>query len=210
MKFNTVIFDLDGVIIDSYEVQKIALKKCYEKVVGKGDVPYNEFFSKSGNGLANIFAEMNIPKEAIEYYIAYSNQYADRIKVIPFMRDVLKKLTGAGIKCGICTGKERKRTIQILKDLDLIQYFNIIVCSDDVKEPKPNAESILLCMEQLNADKTKVIYIGDAVNDVLCAKNADVSMISVTWGVGIEEELRKMGCDYVVNSPEELLPIIME
>jgi AHBA synthesis associated protein len=76
---------------------------------------------------------------------------------------ILRSIKNKGVPCALCTGKERKRTIEILKHFNLEYYFDIVVCSDDVQVPKPDTESILTIMNKFGIGKENCIMIGDGI-----------------------------------------------
>jgi 3-amino-5-hydroxybenzoic acid synthesis related protein len=199
-----VIFDFDGVIINSTEVQKLALSESYQKVVGEGLPSFEEFFRYSGDSLPNIFKKMNLPLDMVKPYQEVSRANVHRIKVHDGMRELLCTLNKKGIKCGLCTGKDRARTIEILNNTELFHYFDTIVCSDEVCNPKPHAESLMLCMLNLHMAKKNSIMVGDAKNDILCAKSAGVKSIAVTWGDTNAEALLEESPDCIADNVEEL------
>lgn len=200
-----VIFDFDGVVINSTEVQRQAFFESYKIAVGDGGIPsFEEFLSHSGDSLPNIFNKMNLPLEMVLPYREISRRKITEIKVYDGMRELLAELKGNKYKCGLCTGKDRARTLEILDNTDLFKYFDTLVCSDDVCNPKPHPESLALCLEKLSTTRENSIMIGDARNDILCAKSAGVKSIAVTWGDTDVKDLKKERPDYIVNSIEEL------
>lgn len=200
-----IIFDFDGVIIDSREVQKEALLGSYKKVVGDNKIPsYKEFFSHSGSSLKQIFMNMKLPLEMIIPYQEISRQNAHKIKLHKHMKVLLKKLKEEGYVCALCTGKERSRTLDLLDKLDLRDIFDAVVCSDDVKNPKPHPDSIYLAIEKLGKSIDRFIMVGDAINDVKCAENAQIPSIAVTWGEFTKEEFIAHTVETIVNTPVEL------
>lgn len=200
-----VCFDFDGVIIDSAEVQKAALIGSYKRVVGDDNLPsIDEFFSHSGDSLANIFNKMQLPEAMIEPYREISIELIDKIKVHDGMVCLLEQLKMQGIKLGLCTGKERKRTIMILKKLNLYQYFDAIVCSDEVENPKPDPESLIKLMRQLGVIQDYAVMIGDSHNDVECAKAIYMPSIGVMWGEANIYQMLQSKPDYIVSDVHQL------
>lgn len=199
-----VIFDFDGVIINSFEVQKKALLESYRIVVGEGLPSIEEFFRYSGDSLQNIFKKMGLPTEMVDIYRKFSKERLDDIKVYGGMEAFLIDLKNNGVKCGLCTGKDRERTIEILEKIGFKKYFDVIVCSDDVSSPKPHYESLLLTMMLLGVSRQNALMVGDAKNDILCAKAARIPCIAVTWGnMDIDSLLEELP-DYLVENVKEL------
>lgn len=201
-----VLFDFDGVIIDSSEVQKYAFKESYYQITKKyvTDKMLEDFFLNSGDSLSNIFMKMGLPSEMISHYRKISIKNSDKIGLHKGMKELLGYLKEQGISCGLCTGKDRERTIMILENLGLSQLFDAIVCSDDVKYPKPNPESIDLLIEKLNVTKEDIVMVGDANNDIKCAQCVGVTSIGVTWGDVRREVLLKDSPDYVADTVSDL------
>ena len=132
--------------------------------------------------ITNIFLKMKLPLEMIEPYRRISRERVWAIKVYDGMKDLLELLKKKGYECAICTGKDRLRTLEILDKLKLSKYFKTVACSDDVKNPKPHPDSLNMAINNLGVRRDNVVMIGDAKNDILCAKRAGVKVIAVTWG----------------------------
>lgn len=205
-----LVFDFDGVIINSHDLQKKALLESYKEVVGKGEPPYNEFFKNSGDSLGNIFSKLNLPMEMLPLYTSISKCNLDMITMHDGIRQMLKEFTAKGYKLALCTGKERKRTLDILKYLNIQRFFKAIVCSDDVKNPKPSPDSLIKCIDDLKGKLEKAVMIGDSVNDIICAKNAGVYSIGVTWGDLERHAIVHAMPDAVADNVNELIKTIEE
>lgn len=199
-----VIFDFDGVIINSHEVQKRSLETAYRKVVGVGEVPYDDFFKLSGDSLENIFQKLGLPHEMVEIYREYSRRHIDLIKFNSEFMEILDYFQQENVRCILCTGKERKRTVQTLRHFGIEHYFCKVICSDDVKKPKPNPESIHLVKKIYGMNSSQLIMVGDGINDIKCAKRAGINVVAVTWGDVSKEELVKEHPDMLVDNVSEL------
>ncbi|NSW90289.1 MAG: HAD family hydrolase [Firmicutes bacterium] len=203
--FRNIIFDFNGVIINSHDVQVKALTESYRAVCGKGVPPYDEFFRLCGDSLANIFKQLNLPSSMIPIYQQVSRENIHLIRIHDGMFELLQKLNEIGYNCALCTGKERSRTMEILKHFNLEDFFRIVVCSDDVQNPKPHPESLLLIMEKLNASKDEVVMVCDGINDIMAAKNAGIKSIAVTWGDICRDVLIESQPTYLVDNVLELI-----
>lgn len=199
-----VIFDFDGVVIHSHEVQKKAFATVYQMVYPGEEIPYNQFFRMSGDSLNNIFKKFRLPSELIYTYKKISIENMDMITIHDGILKLLKLLKDNQCHIALCTGKDRKRTSSLLECLYLKEYFEMIVCSDDVDEPKPNPESIYRILSGLKQEKAETILIGDGINDILCANNADIKVIAVTWGDSEREDLVDKSYNFIVDTIEDL------
>lgn len=207
---NHVVFDFDGVIIDSHNVQIKALNKSYIAVVGEGKPPIEEFFKHSGNSLENIFPKLGLPLEMIPIYRRVSEENMDLIRIHEGMRTLLEELNQRNITCSLCTGKERKRTMAILRKFDLDKYFKTVVCSDDIVKPKPDPEGLLLIKNTHNIENDNIIMVGDGINDILAAKKTGICVIAVTWGDSTKEMLCSQSPDYLCERVQELKNVLLK
>lgn len=199
-----VVFDFDGVIINSHEVQKLALKTAYESFYKHSDPPYDAFFRHSGNSLENIFKQLELTQDMIDIYKRTSEKNIDLIKMNNGFTDLLKRIKTSDTKLALCTGKDRPRTLKILQKFNINHYFDIIVSSDDVSRPKPDAECLRLIMNELSVSENNMIMIGDSINDIFCAKNAKVVSIAVTWGDVGESDLKNQDPSVLVHTLRQL------
>lgn len=203
-----IIFDFDGVIINSFELQKKALFESYRIVVNEGTPSEKDFFKYSGDSLENIFKKMNLPQEMVRYYREICIKNIDAIYVYDGIYDLLQNLKEDDYRCGLCTGKDFKRTSEILKKYHLEKYFDVVVCSDNVKRPKPYSDSLEVAIHKMGISSEDAVMIGDAPNDIICAKNINVKSIGVLWGEVERTLLEKEAPDYMAETVSELKMII--
>jgi len=202
-----LIFDFDGVVIDSEEVQEYAYYESYKEIVGDNQCPdFSEFMIHTGDSLSNIFRKMGLPEEMVIPYRRISNECMDKIILNNDLIDFIREIRKQNVRCAICTGKDRNRTIDILNHFRLSELFDAVVCSDDVDHPKPSAEPTLLAMERIGALRENSVLIGDGYNDILSAKSASVRSILTLWygDLNVPKE-----ADYTVSSVGELRTLIL-
>lgn len=201
-----LIFDLDGCLINSLEVQKASFYGSYKEVVGDSNCPpFEEYNKYTGDSISNIFKRMGLPLEMVEVYRRISMEMVDKVVINRKCIELIEKYRNKGSKVAICTGKDRFRTLDILKRNKIEHLFDVLVCSDDVKEPKPSPISLNVAIKKLGVDKKDCLYIGDGYNDILCANNAKVMSVLTTWygDCGVKGD-----ANYVVNCVSELDSII--
>jgi len=207
---NTVIFDLDGVVIDSGPAMKLAFTQSYREIMhNETTPPFEEFTKYSGDSLSNIFKKMGLPVDKMyKRFRELSMKNIDKIFLFDDVVDVIKTLRKEGIKIAIVTGKERDRTLQILKALGVDHLFDIVIASTDVDNPKPHPESIFRVLEKLNKAPKEVLSIGDAKNDIKAARRAGIVSVAVTWGLCDRSDLETSKPDYIIDKAEEILELI--
>ena len=123
--------------------------------------------------------------------------------------EMLEKLNAAGIKTAVVSNKFDAAVKELCK-----KYFGkripvAIGESENVKK-KPAPDSVLRAMDLLHARKDKTIYCGDSDVDVQTAKNSGLPCIGVSWGFRDKALLEKEGADYIVDSPNELISLLLD
>ncbi|MBW7476503.1 HAD family hydrolase [Paenibacillus oenotherae] len=210
MVIRAVIFDFDGVIISSLELQRQALLQSYAEVVGEGAPSFDIFISHAGDSLENIFRAMHLPQEMCQAYRRISRERLDQVELIPGSAELLHELKESGVLVGLCTGKDRVRTLELLQYLNIIQYFDCVLCSDDVAHPKPHPESLLACLHTLKVASHEALFIGDSANDLVCAASAEVDSIAVLWGETKQEVLLRENPKFIVSQVAQLRDLLIQ
>jgi len=201
-----LIFDLDGCLIDSSEVQRAAFFGAYKEVVGDENCPsYEEYLKHTGDSVDNVMKKLKLPKEMAKVFRTISSNSVDRIRVNWEAIELIRKLRDVGCRIAICTGKDHYRTVDILNYYNISSLFDALICADDVREPKPNPEPILKALAELGCTKDSALVIGDGYNDILSAQSAGVKSILTTWygDVGVPRE-----SDYICSSVDELKKVL--
>ena len=125
------------------------------------------------------------------------------------VQDVLERLAGEGRKLGIVTSKRRKTVDLAFGVLPLRHFFEAVVTSDEVVQPKPHPEPVLVALERLGSLPEEAAFVGDSPFDVGAGKAAGVFTVGVSWGrIHTEERLRVAGADVVVHTRPELLDVL--
>ena len=170
---NCILFDFDGVLIDSLPAMEIAWKSVQNKFgILNTFVDYKKYI---GLPFKEILKKLNIDQkyhEGIkEHYSKISSQNIKLIKLNPYVNYTLDWLKGNFIKTGIVTSKDKIRT------LELIQYFQlnveIVVTPDLTKLGKPSSQPILFAAKDLKVNTNEIIFVGDMESDMQCALNSN-------------------------------------
>jgi len=188
---NAVLFDLDGVLVDSekawFYVFNDTLKHFGVKSVSK------KWFSKIfGNTIEkNVKIFINITaKEANKLAIKYFAKNRRYVKVFPNSRNVLEKLSNNNVKMALITNTPKRILIPTLKHYKLKKYFKAIVTVDDVKRGKPSPDMALKACRLLKVKPKNTILIGDTKNDMVAGKRA--GCITVGYGVKGEHRIKRL------------------
>jgi 3-amino-5-hydroxybenzoic acid synthesis related protein len=199
-----VIFDLDGVLIDSSKVMQQAFEHAWRQFFEQGIAPFAEYKTHMGKGFISIMDAMGLPRAMAAPFRERSVELADQIELFPGVFALLESLVDEGTYLGVSTGKEAARTHYILRRHGLDGYFERVVCSDQVAQGKPHPESIDIHLVASGVSAAEALFVGDAQADIECAQRAGVPSIAVLWGMGTEAALRAMNPTHVVRDFGEL------
>lgn len=187
MKYDAVIFDMDGVLIDAsdwhYEALNEALKPFGYSI--PRDLHINRFNGLSTKSKLEILStEYSLPRE-LHSLISETKQ--DRTLRIshqkcfpnPSHLILLSRLKLLGFRIGICTNSIRKTTEQMLGLARLINFMDVIVTNEDVHEPKPDPSGYLLACKQLSILPNRVLVVEDGQYGIQAARKAGCDVIEV-------------------------------
>jgi pyrophosphatase PpaX len=210
MKINTILFDLDGTLINTNEliIESFlhTLNSYYPSKYQRADVlPF------LGPTLYDTFGSLNPEKmeEMVKVYRKFNHEQHDLL-VTEFetVFDTVKTLQEQGFKLGIVTTKIRDTVNMGLKLTKLDQFFDVVVTLDDVEHAKPHPEPILKALAQLGSSPEETIMVGDNHHDVEAGKNAGTRTAGVSWSVKGREYISSHNPDYLLEKMSDILPIV--
>jgi pyrophosphatase PpaX len=210
MGINTLLFDLDGTLIDTNELIISSFLHTLE-IYYPNQYKREDVLPFIGPPLFDTFVKMDPDRveEMIATYRKYNHEKHDEL-VTEFdgVYDTVKILHEKGFKLGIVTTKMRKTVDMGLKLTKLDQFFDLIVALDDVKNAKPDPEPVLLALKKLDAKPEEAIMIGDNYHDILAGKNAGTKTAGVAWSIKGKEFLASFQPDYMLEHMSDLLKIV--
>ena len=212
MRFPTVLFDLDGTVIDSGAIILASMRHATREVLG---VDYtDEELMKTVGGPGRV-AQMEAiaPEHAdrlVDVYRAHNLPHHDTLEACLGMEDVLVRLHEDGRTLGIVTAKWRATAELAFATVPLGHLFATIVGGDETERHKPDPEPLLLAAERLGVDAAQTAYVGDSPFDIRAAKAAGMFSVAVTWGrIHDRSKLEAEEPDVIVDTAEELLAILL-
>lgn len=182
---NLVIFDLDGVLIDSMpnmkkswkEVAKrLDLKQSFEEYIKYLGLPFEEILKKIG------IKEKKLIKKIKKIYEANSIKNIKKIKFYSGFKYILKYLKKKDYRLSIITSKNKKRTELILGEFK--NFFDTINTPELKIKGKPHPDQIFYAIRKSNSSIKRTFFIGDSIFDKLAAKSAGVKFIYADYGYG--------------------------
>lgn len=205
-----VIFDFDGVIIDSEPLMRFAFEESYRQVVGNGVPPTESFFLHMGESLPRIMDKLELPRKLVQPYCDICSNNIEKIDIFPGTVELLKTIASLNIKIALLTGKDYHRTLQILQYFNLLHYFRLIVTPESLWNSKPDPEGIVYILDVMNCSANEAIMVGDSLYDIICAQRAGVDAIGVCWGNDrVRSEISRVA-DYTINNWESLIDLVLK
>lgn len=211
-----LIFDLDGTLADTSRDIADAINYAL-KPFGQRKYSVEETKTMVGSGISKLLEKLIVsaplinndktnPKELVtgRFLEFYSRHLLDNTVAYPGVKETLSKL--GDYKKSVLSNKREKYSRQILNDLEILEYFDLVWGSDSVREKKPSPVPIFDLMDKFNVVKKETAIIGDSNYDVDAGKAAGIKIVGVTYGFRTRNYLN--GSDVIIDSFDELPDII--
>lgn len=216
MKYQLVIFDMDGTILDTLE----DLKDTLNYALSKNNYPEHSIDDVRrfvGNGIPKLI-ERGVPKgideesiirvhkDFMEYYKLHC---ADKTKPYDGIRELIEKLRNAGCKTAVVSNKADV-AVQELCEQYFKGLFDYAVGDREGIRKKPAPDSVYEVLRQLNVGKANAVYVGDSEVDIATAQNAGMDSVIVSWGFREVPFLIEQGAQVIVNKPQEVMAFVLD
>lgn len=213
MKKTTVLFDFDGTIMDTNDIIVKSWQHTFLELEGK-ERPLEEILETFGEPLhitmERFFPNFDVEK-AIDIYRGYQfSHYKELIELFPGMESLIKELKREGYKLAVVTSRLRNSTEEGLRKYGLMECFDAIVTADDTSKHKPDPEPAQIALQKLHSVPQEALMIGDSMFDVLCAKNAGIEAVLVSWAMATDAQskLQDSKPEHVIEKAEEVWGIL--
>jgi len=206
VKYKYVLFDFDGTLADTEEVNFVIYQKLAEKY-NLRNITIDELGHIKKMSARELMAYVELKKRYLPFLLKRGkNLLKQDIKNIkPCKKDIFDtvlQLKNMGIQTAIITTNS-KANVQMFLNEQNAEIFDFIASSSMFgKESKMRK---IIKKERLSLDE--VLYVGDEIRDVHAAKNTGIHIASVAWGYNTVESLKKHKPDYIIYEPSELIDI---
>jgi phosphoglycolate phosphatase len=208
----SIVFDLDGTLIDSVPDVTIAVNKILEEE-GRRTLSLKEARTMVGQGAKAMIANAMVATgaslsperldECVERYIGhYQADPTQRTIIYPGVIWALETFAAEGRSMGICSNKPSVMTNLVLEELGLEKYFSISLGGDSVPHRKPDGRHILQTLNLMGASVERAVMVGDSENDIQAAKQAGMPSVAVSYGYC--EDPVALAADALIDSFHEL------
>jgi len=206
----TVLFDLDGTILDTNE---LILRSFLHVLQGKTPKPLTreDIIPHMGGTLAEQMRYFSGREEVDDLIAGYREynlaKHDELVREFPHVTEVLSQLKDRGIRLGVVTSKLRFTADLGLRHCNLDRWMDVVITADDVENPKPAPDPILLALRRLGEKPETAMMVGDSHFDLLAAKRAGVVSVAVAWSLKGTDVLRRYEPDFIINDMRELLDL---
>jgi len=206
-----VIFDLDGVLIDSeglyYRAYSEVLKP-YGVTVSRAE--YEEYWIAQGNGPEYVVAKYNLPVSPDELRQLRSPLYLQfletEVTLMPHVKEALTRLVPR-FSLTVATNSNREHLDFVLRRFGIDRFFLVTVARQDYRGAKPLPDAFLTAAEKLGLPPTRCVVIEDTYKGVLAAANAGMACIAVPNEYTLHNDFSR--ASLVLPSLAELTPEIV-
>lgn len=213
MKAPLVVFDLDGTMLDTHADLIESLNHTITSA-GLEPVEYEDLTHLVGQGarvmIRRAFDLRKTPladeqlEPLFERFIAhYKAGMPGKSQPYPGFIDCLDRLKAAGFTIAVCTNKQETLALPLLDHLGLSGRFAAITGGDTFEYRKPDGRHVLSTIEKAGGDPARSIMVGDSVNDILAAHNANVPSIAVSFGYS-DVPVAELNPTVIIDRYEEL------
>jgi pyrophosphatase PpaX len=209
VRYRTVLFDLDGTLVDSAAMILASFQHATRTVLRR-EIPEQELLAAVGGPGLRAQMEALAPdrvEELIEVYSEHNVGLHPDLQPCVGILGLLETLKAEGRRLGVVTAKRRATLSLGFEVLPLLeQFFDVTIAAEDTERHKPDPQPLLAALERLDEDPQNASYVGDSPFDIQAAKAAGMGAIAVTWGaIHPRERLEREQPDAVVETCEELL-----
>jgi phosphoglycolate phosphatase len=208
----TILFDLDGTLIDSTEAILESFHHSY-RVHGRPSPDDAAIKALIGHPLDVMYRDLGVEEAMVWTFVdTYKAHYRliskQKTELLPFAEEAIAEAAKVA-RLGIVTTKTGRYSRELLEHFGVMHHFELLIGREDVENPKPHAEPIEKAVAFFACDKTKCWMVGDTRLDIASAQNAGVNAVAVVSGYDNAEELSSL-IDIIKNDALEAVRFIAQ
>lgn len=205
---DAIVFDMDGTLLDSSATVPAAYAAAIFELSGRVCTD-DEVIAAYGAGPAEALLGRFIGREAtgddVDCWLGHLDARLHATVAYTGIADVLLELSDREVPLAVFTGAIRRAAEMQLERCSLAHLFDAVVGSDEIAAVKPDPAGLLRACELLGVDAKSSAYVGDASNDLRCARAAGATAVAAGWGHLFEPD---MEADYVAMVPADLRQLL--
>lgn len=207
-KYNTIIFDLDGTLVDSVPELSLALNHALENLQ-LNSVSQHDVRAWVGNGSVKLVeralesmqlnSKVNNIKLHKQFLISYEQCLAQKSELYPGVITLLNQLHQENKTLALITNKPIQFVPELLNKMEIAHLFSLVLGGDSLAEKKPHPLPLLHVMETLNVNSSQCLMVGDSRSDIVCAQQANVDCVALLQGYHQGVDLPALNPTYIFN-----------
>ena len=212
----TVLFDLDGTLIDS--APDLAGAANDMRVArGLPLLPLSALRPMVGSGARGMIGtaldvapgDADFETLRDEFLLRYERRMTQETQVFPAVQTMLEQLRAHQVTWGIVTNKAARFSEPLVASLGLNAVAATLVCGDTTPHAKPHPAPLLEAARRMGVAPADCLYVGDDLRDVQAGRAAGMATVAVSWGyLGAGEPIAAWGADHVIDVPDQLLTLL--
>lgn len=207
MPFKLILFDFDGTLADTADLALEIFNEISAKYKFRS-INKEELKSLKGKSIKELSKYLDIPLYRVPSLLLKGQkllyQRIKKVRPIENIVELLNNLKEKGFQLGILSTNSKDNIKVFLNQYD-IELFDIIRTSASIWDKSRGLAKVI---KKSKLDPEEVLYIGDEIRDIDASKKCGVPVASVTWGYNSLESLQIREPDFLVDQPEQLLPVI--
>lgn len=215
-KINTVIFDMDGTVLNTLEDLASSVNYVLDRfhMPGRTESEYRRFFGSGIRYAIRCAVPDGTEEEQIdemlpvfrEYYAAH---WLDQTRPYEGIPELMKLLKEQGYRMAIVSNKIDP-AVKALNERFFSEYVAVAIGEKDGIKRKPAPDTVEQALRELGSTKEEAVYIGDSEVDLQTAKNAGIPCIAVLWGFRDRSFLTEQGATMFAEKPEDVFRLICD
>jgi 2-phosphoglycolate phosphatase len=207
-----VVFDFDGTLVDSESCIRQSLTQALaDQGVASAPIAREWIGLPLQTIIRSACGELEVSMDAV--VAGYRKHYAvldpGLTFAFPGIVTTLQALDSSGVRLAVATNKHSTPARATLDRLDISRLFTTLVGAENVDRPKPHPDIMLRVLELNGVPAAEALMVGDAAVDLQMAAAAGVDSCAVTWGNSSRDQLEAHAPTYVIESPAQLLEIVV-
>lgn len=211
-----IVWDFDGTIADTRGVILNSFADVFA-ARGLGELDRGAARATIGVPLAEAFSRLlGTDDEALlgalvaDYRRFFAQRVPEEATVFPGIADVLERSRDAGVAAAIATSRGRASLVDMLDRFGLVDYFDVVVASEDVTHHKPHPEMVDMILERTATRAEAALMIGDTTFDIEMGRGAHTRTCAVTWGNESAASLARSAPDHLVETVDDLRMVLSD
>lgn len=219
-RYEAVIFDLDGTLIQSKidygEMRKRVMEIISETGVSTESLSESRRIWEIIQGSDRALEEVGVSRDTRDIILRKINDALNEIELRALdtveqtknAEKTLRALRSAGLKIGVATRSCKEYALSSLKKTGLEIYVDAILARDEVEHPKPDPRHLTQVANALRCPLNRIVYVGDTTTDLSTAQAAGVTFVGFLRNDEWDMRLREAGCKIIVGDLLELIDLV--